>query len=197
MKNINQFLTFVYITVGICICFMIYCVFRMENTVIQIDTATSTEYEYWVPEEFQSETAIIDTLSESKENVSYFDNARYFEDNSIQPNTSSREYASSNLNDIEAVLDSSHDENSSQPTSSKSANSKPAASKPETYTGIVNINTASLEQLCSLNGIGEVTAKKIIDFRNQAGGFNSIEEIMYVNGIGEKKFEAIKDRITV
>ena len=61
--------------------------------------------------------------------------------------------------------------------------------------GKININTASKNQLMLLDGIGETTAQKIIDYRTQNGNFTKIEEIMNVNGIGEKKFEQIKDRI--
>jgi competence protein ComEA len=63
--------------------------------------------------------------------------------------------------------------------------------------GLVNINTASLEQLDTLPNIGPVTAQDIIDYRNKNGLFASIEALMDVPGIGEGKFEAIKDLITV
>lgn len=62
---------------------------------------------------------------------------------------------------------------------------------------LININTADKETLCSLKGIGEAKAEKIIAYRNSHGGFATVEEIMQVNGIGEKTFEAIKDDITV
>lgn len=62
---------------------------------------------------------------------------------------------------------------------------------------LININTATAKELETLPGIGEVTAQKIIDYRTESGGFDSIEEIMEVKGIGEKKFEAIKELITV
>lgn len=64
-------------------------------------------------------------------------------------------------------------------------------------TGKININTASVDELMSLNGIGEVKAKAIVDYRNENGSFSSIEEITLVSGIGEKSFEKIKDSITV
>jgi len=62
---------------------------------------------------------------------------------------------------------------------------------------LININTASLSELDSLPGIGPSTAQKIIDYREAHGGFSSIEEIMNVSGIGEAKFEKIKDLITI
>lgn len=62
---------------------------------------------------------------------------------------------------------------------------------------LVNINTASETELQILNGIGASTAKKIVDYRNQNGDFNTVEEIMNVSGIGQSKFDSIKDDITV
>ena len=62
--------------------------------------------------------------------------------------------------------------------------------------GKININTATAEQLTELNGIGEVKANDIIEYRNNFGNFISLEEIMNVKGIGEKTFEKIKDYIT-
>ena len=61
----------------------------------------------------------------------------------------------------------------------------------------ININTASKEDLIRLKGIGEVLAQNIINYRDEYGHFDSIEEIMYVKGIGKAKFNDIKDFITV
>ena len=61
----------------------------------------------------------------------------------------------------------------------------------------ININLAYALDLLALPGIGEVTAERIIEYREQKKGFKKIEDIMNVNGIGEKKFEKIKDYITV
>lgn len=61
----------------------------------------------------------------------------------------------------------------------------------------VNLNTATLEELTSLPGIGESTAQKIIDYRRQNGKFKAIEDLKNVSGIGESKFDNIKDKITV
>lgn len=62
---------------------------------------------------------------------------------------------------------------------------------------IININTASALELDKLPGVGEVTAKKIIDYRQKNGTFKVIEDIMKVGGIGKSKFEQIKGKITV
>ena len=63
--------------------------------------------------------------------------------------------------------------------------------------GKIDINTATIEQLDLLDGIGQAIAQRIIDYRTKNGPFSKIEEIMNVNGIGEKKFEQIKDYIKV
>ncbi|EKQ55129.1 MULTISPECIES: helix-hairpin-helix domain-containing protein [unclassified Clostridium] len=59
----------------------------------------------------------------------------------------------------------------------------------------VNINSATLEELKTLNGIGDSKAESIIEYREKNGNFKSIEEIKNVNGIGEKMFEKIKEYI--
>ncbi|MDV4149960.1 helix-hairpin-helix domain-containing protein [Clostridium sp. AL.422] len=61
--------------------------------------------------------------------------------------------------------------------------------------GIININSASISDLQKINGIGEVKAQSIIDYREKNGGFKSIEDIKNVEGIGDKTFEKIKDKI--
>ena len=61
----------------------------------------------------------------------------------------------------------------------------------------VNINTASASELESLPRIGPKVAQRIIDFRTKNGNFKKVEEIMKVQGIGEKVFDQIKDLITV
>ncbi len=59
----------------------------------------------------------------------------------------------------------------------------------------VNINTALAKDLSGLPGIGTVMAERIIEYRENNGSFRSIEEIKKVKGIGEKKFELIKNQI--
>lgn len=61
---------------------------------------------------------------------------------------------------------------------------------------LVNINTASAKELQSLEGIGEVKAARIIEYRETYGKFSSTRDILKVSGIGEKTYEKIKDKIT-
>ncbi len=61
----------------------------------------------------------------------------------------------------------------------------------------INLNSATVEQLQSLPGIGPATAKAIVEYRTKAGKFNRVEEIINVKGIGEKKFQRIKDRLVL
>lgn len=61
----------------------------------------------------------------------------------------------------------------------------------------ININTATVDELDALPGIGPAKAQAIIDHRNTQGAFLKIEDVMNVSGIGEKIFEQIKDSITV
>ena len=67
----------------------------------------------------------------------------------------------------------------------------------ETVRFPVNINTADADTLTALPGIGRVLAERIVAYRRQNGPFRAVEEIMKVEGIGEKKAEAILDLITV
>lgn len=62
---------------------------------------------------------------------------------------------------------------------------------------MVNINTANEEQLQELAGIGDSIAKRIVEYRKENGKFNSIEDIKNVSGIGDAKFNKIKDNICV
>ena len=59
-----------------------------------------------------------------------------------------------------------------------------------------NINTASVEELSALKGIGQSTAKKIVEYRSEHR-FTTIEDLMKVKGIGQKKFDSIKKDLSV
>lgn len=63
--------------------------------------------------------------------------------------------------------------------------------------GVVNINTANSEQLSLLPRVGPTVAQRIVDFRQENGRFQSLEDLMLVRGIGEKTFELIKPYITL
>lgn len=72
------------------------------------------------------------------------------------------------------------------------------ASAAETLHGKMNINTATARQMSDgLDGIGDVMAKRIVDYREKNGKFKRIEEIKNVSGIGDKTFAKLKDHITV
>lgn len=62
---------------------------------------------------------------------------------------------------------------------------------------LVSINSASLDELTSLPGIGKSIGKKIISYREMYGSFNSLEELKNVSGIGTKKYEKLKEYITL
>ena len=61
----------------------------------------------------------------------------------------------------------------------------------------VNINTATVEELMSLKGIGEKKAESIVEYREEIGSFATIDELKGVKGIGDKVFNKIKDHIAI
>ncbi len=76
----------------------------------------------------------------------------------------------------------------------------PAAADPGSTPGPdapVNLNTATLEQLDALPGVGPVTAAKILDYRTAHGPFRSIDQLRDVGGIGDVKFAALENKVTV
>jgi competence protein ComEA len=65
----------------------------------------------------------------------------------------------------------------------------------ESSAGPVSLNTATLAQLDELEGVGPVTAQKILDWRKQHGGFRSIDDLKQISGIGPKRFDSLKDKV--
>jgi competence protein ComEA len=61
----------------------------------------------------------------------------------------------------------------------------------------VNLNNATEDQLQTLPGVGPAMAKRIVEYRNKNGKFTKVEDILNVKGIGEKKFQRMKDRLVV
>ena len=78
-----------------------------------------------------------------------------------------------------------------------SAGSSASSSETDSSDGLININTATSEQLQTLSGIGESKAAAIIAYREENGYFESTEDITNVSGIGDSTYEKIKDYITV
>lgn len=74
---------------------------------------------------------------------------------------------------------------------------RPTATPPANTESLINLNTATQEDLESLPGIGEKTALAIINLRNQLGQYHYKEELLLIHGVGEKKLDAIYDLIYV
>lgn len=74
--------------------------------------------------------------------------------------------------------------------------SQQQTSAPAKSSNLININTADATQLQALPGIGPAIAERIIQYRQAHGPFKNTEDIKNVQGIGDKKYEAIKDLIT-
>lgn len=75
-----------------------------------------------------------------------------------------------------------------------------AANGPETSAAAgglpVNLNSATVEELDALDGIGPTTAQKIVDYREAHGGFSSVDELDQVDGIGPARLAALRDQVT-
>jgi len=67
----------------------------------------------------------------------------------------------------------------------------------EEKTARINLNTAGVEELTTLPGIGPSYAKRIVEYREKNGPFKRVEDLLNVQGIGEKTLEKIRDKVTV
>jgi competence protein ComEA len=79
----------------------------------------------------------------------------------------------------------------SAPTAAAASSAPGAPAQP------VNLNTATLEQLDTLDGVGPATAQKILDYRTEHGGFGSVDELDQIPGIGEKRLAALREHVRV
>jgi competence protein ComEA len=73
----------------------------------------------------------------------------------------------------------------------------PAAPTGAAATAPIDLNTATLEQLDTLDGVGPSTAQKILDYREQHGGFKTVDELDEVSGIGEKRLANLREHVRV
>ncbi|HEV7758281.1 MAG TPA: ComEA family DNA-binding protein, partial [Acidimicrobiales bacterium] len=62
---------------------------------------------------------------------------------------------------------------------------------------VVNLNTATVDQLDALPGIGPAIAQAVVDYRDRNGPFASVDQLLEVRGIGEAKLEDLRERVTV
>lgn len=104
------------------------------------------------------------------------------------------------IEDLNKALDDAK-KSSSSTTTVKTTTQNGTVAGAETssgeFSGMINLNTASADELDSLPGIGPTYAQRIIDYREANGGFSSIEEIENVKGIGPATFGKMKDQITI
>ena len=82
------------------------------------------------------------------------------------------------------------------PTEIAAASPTPAAAA-EQPKYRVNINTADITELCKIKGIGKATAKKIIEYRTEHGEFQSVNDLLYIKGIGKKNLDKFRNEVCI
>jgi competence protein ComEA len=81
------------------------------------------------------------------------------------------------------------------PVATSASGAVSAGASPAAPEQPVNLNTATLEQLDQLDGVGPATAQKILDYRQEHGGFGSVEELDQIPGIGEKRLASLREHV--
>ncbi|WP_052446764.1 ComEA family DNA-binding protein [Candidatus Soleaferrea massiliensis] len=139
------------------------------------------------------EPVVVNYLSGESEAVSGWSSAGF-----VSGSSNESSGAASALSEESSAPDGSAAE--SEPVSSKSSNEEEAprqtSSAPEKMQpgeGKIDINTATSEELQRIPGIGPATAEKILDYRAEIGVFTSLDQLLEVKGIGEKKLETIRE----
>lgn len=112
------------------------------------------------------------------------------ESNVTQPSSAPTESTGSYDSDVSSSGSSSSI--SSLPSGSSISSGSPTVPQEK-----IHLNTASKEELMTIKGLGEVLAQRIIDYRERYGGFDSLEELMEVDGIGEKRLAAWMPYLTL
>lgn len=124
--------------------------------------------------------------------------SRYVVD--VIPDQTPRTVRSQLLNKVKELKQASESESNAQlpltSISSVSSDTLPKATEPDS-TNKINLNSAGLTELMKLPRVGEVTARRIIAWREENGGFKRVEEIMEVKGIGPKTYEQFEHMIEV
>ncbi|MFD3157611.1 helix-hairpin-helix domain-containing protein [Haloimpatiens sp. FM7330] len=95
-------------------------------------------------------------------------------------------YKNGEKNNVSMVVN-----NTTSQTSNKASHNDEGSSKK------INLNTATLEELKTLPGVGEVTAKKIIEYREKNGGFSCIDDLKKIDRIGEKTVNKLRDKVDI
>lgn len=97
--------------------------------------------------------------------------------------------------DVQLALPAAMLTEPAQPASEETA--PPQETEETTIAFPIDLNTAGEAELAALPGIGPVLARRILDYRQEVGALRSVEELLNVSGIGEKRLEAIWDYVTV
>lgn len=108
-----------------------------------------------------------------------------------------REWVAANVNQAQRLTDGMkiYIPNRNNPTSAKAAEGQ--GNIQGVNTKIISLNSATIEELDTLPGIGPSLGQRILDYRQANGGFKKVEEIKLVGGIGEKLYERVKDKISL